>query len=46
MDPSILARRSDLVFINKKKRTCPLMDFAIPVDHRVKMNESKMIDKY
>ena len=28
----ILARRTDLVLINEKKRTCRLMDFAVPAD--------------
>ena len=41
MDHPILARRPDLVLINKKKRTCQLMDFAIPGDHRVKIKESE-----
>ena len=30
------ARRSDLVLINKKKRTNQLVDFAIPADRKVK----------
>ena len=25
----------DIVLINKKKRTCNLMDFDVPVEHRV-----------
>ena len=41
-----MARRPDLVLINKKKRTCHLVDFAVPVDHRVKVKESKKINKY
>ena len=44
-DHWILARRVDLVSINKK-RTCQLVDFAIPADCRVKMKETKKIDKY
>ena len=40
----ILARGPDIVLINKKKRTCSLVDFTIPTDH--KENErSKKIDK-
>ena len=39
----IPARRLDLVLINKKKRTCHLMYFAIPVDHWE--NERKRKDK-
>ena len=45
-DQSIPARRSDLVFIMKNKRTCHPVDFAIPANHRVKMEESKKINKY
>ena len=40
-DQPILARRPDPVFINKKKRTCYLVDFVIPEDHRVKIKESE-----
>ena len=29
-----------------KKRTFEIMDFAIPVDHRVKTQESKKINNY
>ena len=29
------ARRPDLIVINKKKRTCKIVDFAVPADHRV-----------
>ena len=34
------------VSINKKKRTCLQLDFAILADHRVEMKESKITDKY
>ena len=27
-------RRSDLIIINKKKRICKIVDFAVPSDHR------------
>ena len=30
----------------KKKRAYSLVEFAVPVDHRVKIKESKNIDKY
>ena len=42
----ILARRLDLVLINKKKRTCYLVDYPSPVDYKVKMKESEKINKY
>ena len=32
--------------INKKERTCHLVDFAVPADHRVKLNEIEKKDKY
>ena len=31
---------------NKKKKTCKIMDFIVPVDHRVKLKESEKKDKY
>ena len=43
-DHSIPARIADLLFISEKKRTFPLMDFAVPADHTVKMKESEMIE--
>ena len=32
--------------IDKKRKTCHLVDFAVPADHRVKMKESEKINKY
>ena len=46
MDHLIPARRPNLILINMKRRTCNLMDFGVPADHRVKTEESKNIDKY
>ena len=45
-DHLMLARRLDLIIINKKKRTCQIVDFAVPADHRVKLKESEKKDKY
>ena len=45
-DNIILARRPDLVLFNKKKRTCHHLDFAVLADLKVKMKESKKINKY
>ena len=43
----IVARRPDLIIINKKKkRTCRIVDFAVPADHRIKLKECKKKDKY
>ena len=41
-----LARRPDLMMINKKKRPYHIMDFAIPAGHRVKIKDSEKRDKY
>ena len=46
MDPLILARRPDLIIINKKKRTCKIVDFAVPANYRIKLKESEKKDKY
>ena len=40
-DHLISARRPDLIIINKKKRTCKIVDFAVPADHRMKLKESE-----
>ena len=45
-DHLILARRPDLVIIKKKERTYKIVDFAVSVDHRIKLKESEKRDKY
>ena len=41
------ARRPDLIIINKKKKkTCKIVDFAVPADHRIKLKECEKQDKY
>ena len=30
-----------LIIINKEKRTCRTVDFAVPADHKVKLKESE-----
>ena len=45
-DHLIPARRPDLIIINKKKRTCKRVDFAVPADHRIKLKECEKKDKY
>ena len=43
----ISVRRPDLIIINKKKkRICKIVDFAVPVDHRIKLKEREKKDKY
>ena len=41
----ISARRPDLIIINNKKRTCRIVDFAVPGERRVKLKESEKKDK-
>ena len=45
-DYLISARRPYLITINKKKRTCKIVDLASPFDHRVKLKENEKKDKY
>ena len=45
-DHLISARRPDLIIINQKKRTCKIVDFAVPADHRIKLKECEKKDKY
>ena len=45
-DHLIPARRPELIIINKKKRTCKIVDFAVPADNRIKQKESEKKDKY
>ena len=48
MDHLIPARRPDLIIINKKKkkRTCKIVDFSVPADHRIKLKECEKRDKH
>ena len=45
-DYLISARRPDLIIINKKTRTCKIVDFVVPADHRIKLKECEKKDKY
>ena len=45
-DHLISARKLDFIVINKKERTCKIVDFAVPADHRIKLKECKKKDKY
>ena len=45
-DHLISARKLDLIIINKKKRTCKIVNFAVPADHRIKLKECEKKDKY
>ena len=35
-----------IVMINKKKKTCRIVDFAVPVDHGVRFKERKKKDNH
>ena len=39
-------KRPDRIIINKKKRICKIVDFAVPADHRIKLKECEKKDKY
>ena len=43
-DHLIPARRPYLIIINKKKKICKIVDFAVPVDHRINLKESEKKD--
>ena len=45
-DHLIPARRLDLIIINKRKRICKIVDFAVPADHRINLKEGEKKDKY
>ena len=45
-DHLIPARRPDLIIINKKKRICKIVDFAVPANDRIKLKECEKKDKY
>ena len=45
-DHLIPTRRPDLIIINKKKRICKIIDFAVPADHRINLKECTKKDKY
>ena len=40
------ARRPDLIIINKRKKTCKIVDFAVQADHRINLKEIEKKDKY
>ena len=40
------ARRPDLVVVDKKDRSCKIIDFAVPGDSRIEEKEKDKIEKY
>ena len=45
-DHVIEARRPDLVVVDKKRRTCKIIDFAVPGDSRIEEKETEKVEKY
>ena len=45
-DHVIEARKPDLVVVDKKRRTCKIIDFAVPGDSRIEEKEKEKIEKY
>ena len=45
-DPLISARRPDLIIINRKRRICKIVDFAVSSDYRIKLTECEKKDMY
>ena len=45
-DHLIPARRPDLIIINKRKRICKIVGFAVLAEHRINLKEGEKKDKY
>ena len=45
-DHVIEAQRPDLVVVDKKERSCKIIDFAVPGDSRIEEKEKDKIEKY
>ena len=45
-DHEIRARRPDLVIVNKRDKSCQIIDVAIPEDGQVREKEDKKVEKY
>ena len=45
-DHVIEARRPDLVVVDKKEKSCKIIDFAVPWDSRIEEKEKDMTEKY
>ena len=45
-DHVIEARRSDLIVVDKKERSCKIIDFAVPGDNKIEEKEKDKIEKY
>ena len=45
-DHVVEAWRPDLVVVDKKERSCKIIDFAVPGDSRIEEKENDKIEKY
>ena len=45
-DHVIEARRPDLIVVDKKERSCKIIDFTVPGDSRIEEKEKDKIEKY
>ena len=45
-DHVIEAQKPDLVLVDKKKKICQMIDFAVPRDSRIEEKEKDKIEKY
>ena len=45
-DQVIQARRPDLVVVDKMKRSCKIIDFAVSCDSRIEEKEKDKIEKF
>ena len=45
-DHFIKARRPDSVLVDKKERSCKIINFAVPGDRRIEKKEKDKIEKY
>ena len=45
-DHVIESRRPDLVVVDKKEKSCKIIDFAVPRDSRIEEKEKDKIEKY
>ena len=45
-DHVIEVRRPDLVLVDKKERSCKIIDFAVPRDSRIEEKKKDKIEKY
>ena len=45
-DHVIEAQRPDLFLVDKKERSCKIIDFAVPGESRIEEKEKDKIEKY